>query len=61
MSKASGNVLDVYTVEGKSDVWYSAEEVDKTPAILTAEFSQGTTKQIDVTLSQTIDTADENT
>ena len=61
LSKASGNVLDVYTVEGKSDVWYSAEEVDKTPAILTAEFSQGTTKQIDVTLSQTIDTADENT
>lgn len=61
LSKASGNVLDVYTVEGKNDVWYSAEEVDKTPAILTAEFSQGTTKQIDVTLSQTIDTAAEDT
>ncbi len=61
LSKASGNVLDVYTVEGKNDVWYSAEEVDKTPTILTAEFSQGTTKQIDVTLSQTIDTAAEDT
>lgn len=61
LSKASGNIVDVYTVEGKSDVWYKAEDVDKTPAVLTAEFSEGTTKQIDVTLSQAIDTKDANT
>lgn len=61
LSKASGNVIDIYTVEGKNDVWYAQEDVDKTPAILTAEFSEGTTKQIDVTLSQSIDTADEST
>lgn len=61
LSKASNNVIDVYTVEGKSDVWYTPEDVDKTPAVLTAAFSEGTTKQIDVTLSQTIDTKDEST
>lgn len=62
LSKASGNVIDVYTVEGKTDVWYSAGSiVDKTPAVLTANFSQGTTKQIDVTLSKAIDTEDKNT
>lgn len=60
LSKASDNVIDVYTVEGKNDVWYKLEDVDKTPAVMTAEFSEGTTKQIDVTLSQAIDTKDEN-
>ena len=59
LSKASNNVLDVYAVEGKSDVWYKMEDVDKTPSVLTAEFSEGTTKQIDVTLSKAIDTTDE--
>lgn len=61
LSKASNNVIDVYTVEGKSDVWYTKKDVDKTPAVLTAGFSEGTTKQIDVTLSQAIDTKDEST
>lgn len=56
LSKAVDNVLDVYTVEGKSDVWYNKEEVDFSPAILSAGFGEGTTKQIDVTLSQAIDT-----
>ena len=61
LSKASNNVLDVYAVEGKSNVWYKMEDVDKTPSVLTAEFSEGTTKQIDVTLSKAIDTTDETT
>lgn len=61
LSKATGNVLEVYTVEGKSDVWYNKEEVNFSPAILTADFGEGTTKQIDVTLSKAIDTAVENT
>ena len=61
LSKASNNVLDVYALEGKSDVWYKMEDVDKTPSVLTADFSEGTTKQIDVTLSKAIDTTDETT
>lgn len=59
LSKATNNVLDVYTVEGKCDVWYSKEEVNYEPAILTADFGEGTTKQIDVTLSKAIDTKEE--
>lgn len=59
LSKAVDNVLDVYTVEGKSDVWYSKEEVNFSPAILSAEFAEGTTKQIDITLSKAIDSSDE--
>lgn len=61
LSKATENVLDVYTVEGKSDVWYSREEVNFEPAILTADFGDGTTKQIDVMLSKAIDTKEETT
>lgn len=61
LSKAVDNVLDVYTVEGKSDVWYSKDEVNFEPAILTADFGDGTTKQIDVTLSKEIDTSEETT
>lgn len=59
LSKAADNVLDVYTVEGKSEVWYSKEEVNYEPAILTADFGDGTTKQIDITLSKAIDTKQE--
>lgn len=61
LSKATENVLDVYTVEGKSDVWYSKDEVNFEPAILTADFGDGTTKQIDVILSKPIDTQEETT
>ena len=59
LSKAVNNVLDVYTVEGKNDVWYSKDEVNYAPAILSADFGEGTTKQIDITLSKEIDTKEE--
>ena len=58
LSKAVDNVLDIYTVEGKSNVWYSKDEVDFSPAILSAEFAEGTTKQIDITLSKAVDSSD---
>ncbi|MBQ4530673.1 MAG: type I pullulanase [Lachnospiraceae bacterium] len=61
LSKVENNVLDVYTVAGKSEVWYTKEEVNFSPAILTADFGEGTTKQVDVTLSQAIDTKAEDT
>lgn len=61
LSKAVDNVLDVYTVEGKNQVWYSKDEVNYEPAILTAAFSEETTKQIDISLSKAIDTKDETT
>ncbi|MDE6312332.1 MAG: type I pullulanase [Lachnospiraceae bacterium] len=60
LSKAVDGVLNVYTVEGKNQVWYSKEEVDFTPAILNASFAEGSTKQIDVVLSKAIDTKDES-
>lgn len=61
LSKAVDNVLDVYVVEGKSQVWYEKDQVNYDPAILTADFSEDTTKQIDISLSKPIDTREEAT
>ena len=61
LSKAVDNLLDVYVVEGKSQVWYEKEQVNYDPAILAADFAEDTTKQIDISLSKAIDTRDEAT
>lgn len=59
LGKAVSNVLDIYLVEGNPGVWYSAEEVDYTPAFADAYFRDTTSKQIIFTLSKPIDTSDE--
>ena len=60
VSKANGNVLDVYVVEGNPDVWYSADEADKTPIIVSAGF-EDTTKKILFRASKAVDTSDGKT
>lgn len=60
LSKAVGNVLDIYIVEGNPTVWYSAEEVSYQPIIVEAAFAATTSKQIVFSLSKAVDTADEN-
>lgn len=59
LTKAKNNVLDVYTVQGNSEVWYSKEEVNKTPQIVTAAFTEKTSKEIEFSLSKPIDTSNE--
>ena len=61
LTKAVDKVLDVYLVEGKTEVSYTKEEVNFDPAILSAEFNQDTTKQIDIELSRAVDTSLEDT
>ena len=56
VSKAVDGVLDVYVVQGNPQVWYSEEEVDKTPLIVEAGFSD-TTKKIKIRTSKAIDTS----
>lgn len=55
VSKAVDGVLDVYTVQGNPQVWYSEEEADKTPLIVEAGFNEGT-KYIAVRTSKAVDT-----
>ena len=59
LTKAKNNVLDVYTVQGNSEVWYTKEEADKTPQIVTAAFTEKTSKEIAFSLSKPIDTSNE--
>lgn len=56
VSKAVDGVLDVYVVQGNPQVWYSEEEVDKTPIIVQAAFDE-TTKHISIKTSKAIDTS----
>lgn len=57
ISKAKDGVLDVYVVEGNPTVWYSEEEADKTPIIVSATF-EGTTKHILFKASKAVDTTE---
>ena len=57
ISKAKDGVLDVYTVEGNPEVWYSEAEADKTPVIVSAGF-EDTTKKILFKASKAVDTSD---
>lgn len=59
LTRAEGNILDVYTVQGNSNVWYTKEEANITPQIVTAEFAETTSKEIEFSLSKPIDTSDE--
>ena len=61
LTKAVDKVLDVYLVEGKTEVYYTKEDVNFDPAVLLAEFNQDTTKQIEVELSKAVDTSLEET
>ena len=57
ISKAKDGVLDVYVVEGNSEVWYSEETADKTPIIVSAVFKDSTDK-IRIKTSKALDTSD---
>lgn len=57
ISKAKDGVLDVYTVEGNPEVWYTEEDADKTPVIVSAGF-EDTTKKILFKASKAVDTSD---
>ncbi len=57
LTKADGNVLDIYLVEGNPTVWYDKAEVNFGPVIADAYFGE-TTEQVFVTLSKAIDIAD---
>lgn len=57
ISKAKDGVLDVYTVQGNPEVWYSEAEADKTPIIVSAGF-EDTTKKILFKASKAVDTSD---
>ena len=59
LTKAKNNVLDVYTVQGNSEVWYTKKEANKTPQIVTAAFTEKTSKEIEFSLSKPIDTSNE--
>lgn len=52
--------IDIYIVQGKSEVWYSQEEADLEPAVTSAEFGD-TTKRILISVSKPIDTTDPET
>lgn len=56
VSKAVDGVLDVYTVQGNPQVWYSEEEADKTPLVVEADFAE-TTNRIAIRTSKAIDTS----
>ena len=57
LTQAKDGVIDAYTVQGNSTVWYSEADVDKTPVIVSAGFEE-TTKKILIKASKPIDTTD---
>ena len=56
ISRAVDGVLDVYTVQGNTQVWYDEEEADLTPIIVSAEFEDGT-KHIKIKVSKAVNTS----
>lgn len=56
LTKAKNNQLDVYCVEGNSEVWYSEKEANVKPIIVDAAFESSS--EIIFTVSKAIDTSD---